>query len=52
METGLNLIKKHALKIAKDLCYSEKVKEKIRNAKSENEIDRIFTSARKGEIKD
>ena len=52
METGLNLIKKHALQIAKDLLYSEAVKERIRNAKSETEIDRIFTSARRGEIKD
>lgn len=50
METGLDLIKKHYLIIAKELCYSDKVKERIKEAKSEREIYRILISARKGEI--
>lgn len=38
--------KKEAEKIAKQLCYSKYVIEKIRNAESEAEINRILKAAR------
>lgn len=39
--------KKQAMKIAKDLFYEAEVLEKIRNAKSSYEIERILIKARK-----
>lgn len=38
--------KKEAEKIARQLCYSKYVIEKIKNAKSETEINRILKAAR------
>ena len=35
-----------AIRIAKQLCYSESVIEKIKSAKTESEITRIMRSAR------
>lgn len=45
-----NLIVRQAIKTAKELMYSKKTIEKIKNAKTEFEITRILASARKGEI--
>ena len=42
--------KRRAITVAKDLCYSEKVINKLRNAKSEKEITTIMCKARKGEL--
>jgi dimeric dUTPase (all-alpha-NTP-PPase superfamily) len=39
---------KNYIDIAKDLCYNESIIEKLKNAKSEIELDNITTSARKG----
>ena len=39
--------KRSQIKIAKELCYGREVKEKLENAKTEYEIDRIMVSARK-----
>lgn len=36
----------NAVRIAKQLCYSESVIEKIKNAKTESEITRILRNAR------
>ena len=41
-----NQYKKEALEAARDLCYSREVINKIREAKSDNEISRIMKSAR------
>lgn len=40
--------RKFALKAAKDLCYGEEVIDLIKNAKNNEEIERIMISARKG----
>ena len=39
--------KKKAIKAAKELDYSEEVIEAIRSAKTQNEITRILTTARR-----
>lgn len=44
---NFNTIIKHYIDIAKDLCYDESVIEKLKNAKSEIELDNIMTSARR-----
>ena len=41
--------KRHAYVAARELGYSSKILEKIRNAETEDEIRRIMTNARKGE---
>lgn len=38
---------KNAIDIATDLCYDENVIEKLKNAKSEAEIEAIMNGARK-----
>lgn len=43
----LEQIKKAQIKTAKQLLYSEEVINKIKNAKTEYEIDRIMTQARR-----
>lgn len=43
----LEQIKKSQIKTAKQLLYSEEVINKIKNAKTEYEIDRIMTQARR-----
>lgn len=43
-----NLYRKDAIAIAQDLCYGDKVVERIKRAKNNNEITRILTEARKG----
>lgn len=42
----LGTVKKAQIKVAKQLVYPEEVIEKIRNAKTVYEIDRIMTQAR------
>ena len=42
----MGTIKYNAIRIAKQLCYSENVIEKIKNATTENEITRILHTAR------
>ena len=39
-----------AIRIAKQLCYSENVINKIKNATTENEITRILHTAREEEL--
>lgn len=39
-----------AIRIAKQLCYSESTIEKIKNATSESEITRILHTAREEEL--
>lgn len=39
--------KKEALKAAKELCYGDEIKKKIKEAKTDEEIERIMASARK-----
>ena len=41
-----NQYKKEALEAARDLCYGREIINKIREAKSDNEISRIMKSAR------
>lgn len=53
-EWGLNtsdlaIAKKYAIKVARELCYSRWVVERIRNAKNREEINIILHTARKGE---
>ena len=42
----MGTIKYNAIRIAKQLCYSENVIEKIKAATTENEITRILHTAR------
>lgn len=42
--------KYNAIRIAKQLCYSENVIEKIKNATTENEVTRILRTAREEEL--
>lgn len=42
--------KYNAIRIAKQLCYSENVIEKIKNATTENEVTRILHTAREEEL--
>lgn len=42
--------KYNAIRIAKQLCYSENVIEKIKNATTESEITRILHTAREEEL--
>lgn len=49
MENELRNEKKRALEVAKGLLYREDVLEKIENAKTIAEIDRILTTARQSE---
>ena len=42
-----NKIIKNALDMANDLCYDEKCKAAIRNAKNETQIENIMISARR-----
>lgn len=44
----LDLYKSNAIQAAKDLCYGEAVINLLKNAKTEGEISRIMTNARKG----
>lgn len=46
---SLRTIKKRVKHVAIELCYPQIVQIKIDNAKTEEEIDRIMRSARKGE---
>lgn len=39
--------KQQAIRAAKDLCYGEEVIRRIKNAKSDVEIERIMATARK-----
>lgn len=46
----MGTIKYNAIRIAKQLCYSENVIEKIKNATTENEVTRILRTAREEEL--
>lgn len=46
----LKLCKKDSIKIASQLCYSNKVIFQIQNAKTIEEVYRIMLMARRGEI--
>ena len=46
----LKLCKKDSIKIASQLCYSNKVIFLIQNAKTTEEVYRIMLMARRGEI--
>ncbi len=46
----MGAIKYNAIRIAKQLCYSENVINKIKNATSESEITRILRTAREEEL--
>lgn len=46
----MGAIKYNAVRIAKQLCYSENIIEKIRNATTESEITRILRTAREEEL--
>jgi len=46
----MGAIKYNAIRIAKQLCYSENVINKIKNATSENEVTRILRTAREEEL--
>lgn len=46
----MRVIKYNAIRIAKQLCYSETTIEKIKNATSESEITRIMRTAREEEL--
>ena len=42
-----NLYRKDAIAIAQDLCYGDKVVERIKKAKTNNDIARILAEARR-----
>lgn len=42
--------KRHAIRTAKDLCYSEKVIAQLKLAQTDKEIEHIMVNARKGNI--
>ena len=46
----MGTIKYNAIRIATQLCYSENVINKIKNATSESEITRILHTAREEEL--
>lgn len=46
----MGTIKYNAIRVAKQLCYSENVIEKIKNATTENEVTRILRTAREEEL--
>lgn len=46
----MGAIKYNAIRIAKQLCYSENVINKIKNATSESEVTRILRTAREEEL--
>lgn len=46
----MGAIKYNAIRIAKQLCYSENVINKIKTATSESEITRILHTAREEEL--
>ena len=46
----MGAIKFNAIRIAKQLCYSENVINKIKNATTENEVTRILRTAREEEL--
>lgn len=46
MDNVVSQYKRQAIKAAKNLLYGDKVIEKIKNAKTEGEIDRIMKAAR------
>lgn len=46
----MGAIKFNAIRIAKQLCYSETTIEKIKNATTESEITRILHTAREEEL--
>lgn len=46
----MGAIKFNAIRIAKQLCYSENVINKIKNATTESEITRILRTAREEEL--
>lgn len=46
----MGAIKYNAIRIATQLCYSENVIEKIKNATTENEVTRILRTAREEEL--
>ena len=46
----MGAIKYNAIRIAKQLCYSENVINKIKNATSESEITRILHTAREEKL--
>ena len=46
----MSAIKYNAIRIAKQLCYSENVINKIKNATTESEITRILHTAREEEL--
>ena len=46
----MSTLKYNAIRIAKQLCYSENVIEKIKNATTENEVTRILHTAREEEL--
>ena len=46
----MGAIKYNAIRIAKQLCYSETTIEKIKNATTENEVTRILHTAREEEL--
>jgi hypothetical protein len=46
----MGAIKYNAIRIATQLCYSESVINKIKNATTENEVTRILRTAREEEL--
>lgn len=46
MGNKLNNYRRHIIKIAKELYYNDSVIEQLKNAKTENEMTRIMTTAR------
>lgn len=50
--TELKAYRHQATKAARDLCYGQDVIDRIKEAKSEQEIDRIMKSARHKFLKD
>ena len=46
----MGTIKYNAIRIAKQLCYSENVINKIKNATTESEMTRILHTAREEEL--
>lgn len=46
----MGAIKHNAIRIAKQLCYSENTINKIKNATTESEITRILRTAREEEL--
>lgn len=48
-DTSFETDKKTALRAAKELCYSEDVKRRLKRAKTKSELERILATAREEE---